>query len=236
MRKRIWELDALRGLGILGVVAVHLVYDITEMFPIWQPQDKTLLYFLQEWGGILFLVLSGICVTLGTKHIRRGLIVLACGLLVSAVTVAMYRLDFAGRDVIVYFGVLHCLGICMLLWAAFRYVPVWLLPLFAVVFIYGGFYFMENVTPESMWLLALGAMPGNFVTADFFPLLPNLGYFLIGAALGKILYKNKQSLLPWVSERNPVAAVFCWLGRNSLWIYLAHQPLIVGILTLTVKE
>ena len=30
MRKRIWELDALRGLCILGMVLVHLVYDCTD--------------------------------------------------------------------------------------------------------------------------------------------------------------------------------------------------------------
>ena len=31
MRKRIWELDALRGLCILGMVLVHLVYDIRDL-------------------------------------------------------------------------------------------------------------------------------------------------------------------------------------------------------------
>ena len=32
MRKRIWELDALRGLCILGMVLVHLVYDIRDLY------------------------------------------------------------------------------------------------------------------------------------------------------------------------------------------------------------
>lgn len=236
MKKRIWELDVLRGIGILGVIAVHLIYDTTEMFPLWRLEDPTAFYFLQEWGSILFLVLSGICVTLGTKHIFRGLVVLSCGLLISAVTFAMYRLEFAGEDVLIYFGILHCLGMCMLLWAVFRFLPTWMLPVVGAGLIYAGFYIANNVVGQSMELLALGVMPAGFVTADYFPLLPNLGYFLVGAALGRILYRNKQSLFPRVNERNPLVAAFGWIGRNSLWIYLVHQPIFIGILSLTVKS
>ena len=32
MSRRIWELDALRGLCILGMILVHLVYDIRELY------------------------------------------------------------------------------------------------------------------------------------------------------------------------------------------------------------
>ena len=32
MKKRIWELDALRGLCILGMVVVHFVYDLVELY------------------------------------------------------------------------------------------------------------------------------------------------------------------------------------------------------------
>lgn len=235
MKKRIWELDALRGIGILGVVAVHLIFDMTELFPIWQMEESKLYYFLQEWGSILFLVLSGICVTLGRRHIRRGFLVLTCGLLVSAVTYGMYYLELADSSVIVYFGILHCLGICMLLWQAFRRLPVWCLPVIGAVLIWAGFYLEKTMVADSFWLLPFNIMPMYFVTADYFPLLPNLGYFLVGAMLGKLLYRNKESLFPGVNERNPVVAAFCWCGRNSLWIYLLHQPVLVGILTLVTK-
>jgi hypothetical protein len=44
---RIWELDALRGLCILGMVAVHLVFDLQI------PTGKAFA-FVQNWGGVLF--------------------------------------------------------------------------------------------------------------------------------------------------------------------------------------
>ena len=34
MKKRIWELDAFRGICILGVVFVHFVYDLVELYRI----------------------------------------------------------------------------------------------------------------------------------------------------------------------------------------------------------
>ena len=57
------------------------------------------------------MVLSGVCVTLGSKSVRRGLIVFSCGMLITAVTYGMYRLGMSGMDVVVKFGVLHLLGV-----------------------------------------------------------------------------------------------------------------------------
>ena len=41
MKKRVWELDALRGLCLLGVVAVHLIFDRTVLYRIirWRAPD-----------------------------------------------------------------------------------------------------------------------------------------------------------------------------------------------------
>ena len=36
MKNRVWELDALRGICILGVIIVHFVYDITELYALVQ--------------------------------------------------------------------------------------------------------------------------------------------------------------------------------------------------------
>ena len=128
MKKRIWELDAFRGLCILGMLFVHICFDLL-VFGILEPGTVTATIYtlLSQWGGILFFLISGICVTLGHHPIKRGLQVFGCGLLCTAATLGMYLAGIMGRMIIIYFGVLHCLGVCMLLWPVFRRLPWWAL-------------------------------------------------------------------------------------------------------------
>ena len=232
MKKRIWELDAFRGICVLGMLIVHFVYDLTELYRLvsWQPGDT--FAWVQRWGGVLFLLLSGICVTLGRRSVRRGLIVFGCGLLCTAVTVGMYRLGFSGNGIQIYFGVLHCLGVCMILWPVFRRLPWWALLPLGIGIIVTGLWVFEPMRVSYPWLLPLGIQPGGLITSDYFPLFPNLGFFLLGSALGKTLYRRQQSLLPRVNDRNFLLRFLQLCGRQSLWIYLLHQPVFSGLFAL----
>ena len=81
-KQRIWELDALRGLCILCVIVVHFLFDLQFFIGL----DFTLpawFQFIQQYGGIFFVVLSGCCATLGSRSFRRGLIVFGAGMLIS---------------------------------------------------------------------------------------------------------------------------------------------------------
>lgn len=235
MKKRIWELDALRGVCILGMVVVHLIYDLQTFFSLPFLADSRLFDLVKQWGGVLFLLISGICVTLGSHPVRRGLIVFACGLICSAVTAGMYFLNMADKSIIIYFGVLHCLGVCMLLWPLFKRLPVWALGLLGLGLTVLGLWISGNVVVDFPWLIPLGLVPGDFASSDYFPLLSNLGFFLVGAFLGKTLYRKKETLLPRVNPANPVLAFFTRLGKWSLPVYLLHQPVITGLLYLILE-
>ena len=92
-----------------------------------------------------------------------------------------------------------------------------------------GLYLQTRVFDTSMVLMPLGFVPEDFASSDYFPLLPNLGYFLLGAVLGRTVYRKKESLLPKVNDRNPVLRFLQLCGKHSLWIYLLHQPVLSGI-------
>ena len=179
-KSRIWELDALRGVCILCVIVVHFLFDLSFFgglsltLPAWY-------VFLQEYGGAIFVVLSGVCVTLGSKSVRRGLIVFSCGMLITAVTYGMYRLGMSGMDVVVKFGVLHLLGVCMLVYPAFKKLPPAALALLGLAIAITGYAIRGVVVPQR-WLFPLGLTYEGFTSSDYFPLFPQLGYFLIGAA------------------------------------------------------
>ena len=224
----IWELDALRGVCILCVIVVHFLFDLSFFggldltLPAWY-------VFIQEYGGAIFVVLSGVCVTLGSKSVRRGLIVFACGMLITAVTYGMYRLGMSGADVVVKFGVLHLLGVCMLVYPAFKKLPPAALALLGLAIAITGYAIRGVVVPQH-WLFPLGLTYEGFTSSDYFPLFPQLGYFLIGAAIGKTAYREKRTFLPGAFQQTPVARFFCWCGRQSLFIYLLHQPIVYGLL------
>ena len=232
MNKRIWELDAFRGICILGMVVIHFLYNMTAFYGIFDWSYPAWFTFIKEWGGVLFLALSGICATLGSRSVRRGLIVFGCGLVVSAATVGMYLLHFANRGIIIYFGVLQCLGLCMILWPVFKKLRPMVLLLLAVTFIAGGFLF-QGMVSECKWLMPLGIVWSDFVTADYFPLLPNFGYFLAGAVLGRLIYSKKETLLPNVNADSGILKFLQACGRHSLWIYLLHQP-VIGIISMLI--
>lgn len=229
MNRRIWELDAFRGLCVLGMVAVHFVYDLIDLYRIvpWNYPDWFLV--IMNWGGILFILISGICATLGRRSVRRGLIVVLCGLICTAATWGMYHFGFATKDIIIYFGVLHCLGTCMILWWLFKRLPTAALAVLGVAIAVAGLFLWYTPVDASMYLVPLGIRPANFYSSDYFPLLPNFGYFLIGAVLGRTVYRKKETLLPKINDRNPVLRFLQLCGKHSLWIYLLHQPVLSGI-------
>lgn len=229
MKKRIWELDALRGLCILGMVVVHFIYDLVDLYGIVQWEYPALFIFIKDWGGVLFLLISGICVTLGSRCCRRGILVFLCGMICTVVTTGMYMLDFSGKGIIIYFGVLHCLGICMLLWPVFRKLPWWCLLVLGSLMVAGGLYLDMLPGVQTHLLMPLGRPWHGFSSSDYFPLLPNLGYFLLGAVLGKTLYRRKQTLLPKVNADAPLIRFLLLCGKHSLWIYLLHQPILSGL-------
>ncbi len=229
MKKRIWELDALRGICVIGMVIVHLVYDLTELYRLVDWRLPAWFLLVQNWGGVLFLLISGISATLGRRSVHRGLIVFACGMICTLVTYGMYRFGMAWRGIIIYFGVLHCLSICMILWWLFKRLPTWALGLLGAAMVAAGLYLRNQVFDISLWLMPLGFTPNDFASSDYFPLLPNLGFFLLGAVMGRTAYKNKQTLLPKVKESYPIFAFFRFCGKHSLWIYLLHQPILSGL-------
>lgn len=186
-----------------------------------------------QWGSVLFLLISGICVTLGHHPVRRGLAVFGCGMLCSLVTAGMYWLGFQGRGIVIWFGILHCLGVCMLLWPWLGRLPNWVLGALALLLLGAGLLVPEPYGGRPL-ALSPGPDDGEFASSDYFPLLPNLGWFLIGALLGRTAYRQGESLLPRFPAGAAPVRFLTWCGRQSLLLYLLHQPVLAGLLELYV--
>lgn len=231
-RERIWELDALRGFCIVCVIFVHFMFDL--VYFLGKQVDFPPLYtFIQQYGGAIFVVLSGCCATLGSRSFRRGVLVFGCGMLITLVTFGMYRMGMAASDVVVKFGVLHLLGVCMMLYPLLKKLPTTALSVLAAAIVAIG-YAIQGMRFSVRWLFPLGFVYPGFTSSDFFPLLPQLGWFLLGIVIGRTLYHEKRTLLPGTAQDFFLFRFFQWCGRQSLWIYLLHQPVVYGLIELVV--
>jgi len=227
---RIWEIDFLRGVSIILVIGYHLLFDLGEFVGLpkflgWSTNLSTVAWTIaQHFFAGMFVLLSGTSSTLTRSNIRRGLRLLAVSFLVTAAT---YLFDPASA---IFFGILQCLAVSMLLYgAAFKKAPAAVCALCGAA-VLGLSAFLPVVkralAVRTDWLIPFGLTSPSFSSYDYFPLVPWLGVFLIGAALGKSVYAKKTGLLPWRMPANFVN----FAGRHSLIIYILHQPLIMGLL------
>lgn len=218
---RIWEIDFLRGLAILFMVYFHALYDMQYIFNydvvLYTPLNSAIIKF----GAALFIFISGISANFSRSNFKRGIKVLGIALAISVIT---HLFDYEQG---IKFGILHFFAVCML-------VSPWLLKLRST---YLGFisaltfslnFAVLRINVYFDWLFPLGIVSQNFVSSDYYPLIPWFAFYCIGVVFARIFYKDRRSILPKgdILPDNIVNIV----GRHSLLVYLLHQPIIIGVL------
>lgn len=236
-RPRFGLLDALRGFAILNMIAYHLCYDIFIAYgvrPMWIGSVPAVIW--ERCICVTFITVSGISLNLSSRPWRRGIVVNLCGLLVTAVTLLFMP------EQQIWFGVLSLLGCSMLIGAALRPLTARIHPLcgsaltlslFALSYgvphgYLGVFGYQLIELPGALYttdvLAPLGLHSAAFISADYFPLIPWLFLFLFGYFLWRALERYRLTRL-----FTPRIAILDFIGRHSLIIYLAHQPVLIGI-------
>ena len=233
---RLDGLDTLRGVTILSMVAYHACWDLVYIFGkdwAWYRSDAA--YVWQQSICWTFILLSGYCWSLGRHRLKRGLMAFGGGVLVSLVT-----LLFMPEDP-VRFGVLTLLGSAALLTIPLepllRRIPAraGLAGSFSLFLLLrdvnGGWLGFEGARvlalPGSLYRNLLTAYLGfpaaSFYSTDYFSLLPWLFLFWTGYFLWRLRPGDRGGglRLPGITA----------MGRHSLLIYLLHQPVIYGVLS-----
>lgn len=237
LEKRFWEIDFLRGLAIIMMILFHLLYDLNYLGVYNLNLHSGFWLFFARATATIFILLVGISLTLSfsrtktirgkiyLKYLKRGLKVFSWGLVITLMTCIFLR------DCFVVFGVLHLIGISIILAYPFLKLRFWNL-LLGIVFISLGIY-LKDLTFGFPWLIWLGLTPDNVCAVDFFPIFPWFGVVLIGIFVGNSLYPGATRKLNLCDQSNSfIIRSFCFLGRHSLLIYLIHQPLLITLLYL----
>jgi len=228
---RYWEVDFFRGIAVFMMILFHALYDLDYFSGTADVHSGIWPLFAKATASI-FLLLVGVSLTISSarakmkgddsfpRYLRRGARIFCWGMAVTFSTILVLGEGY------VVFGVLHLIGISIILsYPLLRWPHVGLV--IGTVVISAGL-LLQRFSFGSPWLLWLGFVPSSFYSVDYFPLLPWFGVVAVGIFLGDLLYPEgvRRVQLPDISVRFPVKQI-CSIGRNSLPIYLIHQPILI---------
>ena len=221
-KPRYWEVDALRGLAIVLMVAYHFFFDIgfLEIASI-DLQDAPLL-ILQRTTAFLFLVLVGVSLALGKPDFKKTLN-RAAKLGAIAILITIATSIYPGKGAIV-FGIIHFIAVSVLL--GYFFLSFKWLTLLAALGVLAAWILAGGFIQGSPYLIWLGFPPADFYTLDYYPLLPWFSLVLFGIFIGKTFFPLKNRI-----AMSHLIEPLCFLGRNSLAIYLLHQPVLIVALS-----
>jgi uncharacterized membrane protein len=232
---RYWEIDALRGAAVLGMIGFHLAWDLAMYGLVRVNMGRGPWPWFSRIIATTFLTLVGISLVISDskgkgssafrKYLLRGAKVFGLGMIITGVTYL-----FLGRSYVV-FGILHLIGFSIV--AAYPFLPYrrrWGSLLVGIAFIAAGSY-LNRQSATTPWYIWLGVNEFGRSMVDWYPVLPWFGMVLVGIWLGHTLYRGgqRQFVLPDASGA-PVIRQFATLGRHALLVYLVHQPVLMGIL------
>lgn len=238
-KNRIYALDELRGLCVFCMVIYHALYTAAFLFSI---EYAVLLFRLftpvEPFIAAAFIIISGISSQLSRNNFKRSLPILAAA---AAVSLATY---FVMPKSMIYFGILHFLGLSILFFSLIKkYIDK--IPFAVAIVVFTLLFFItygikDNVLgisssfgialphPSTDFFLIFGFVSDSFSSADYFPLFPWFFAFLFGTALGRLAKEEKFPKFMYKKR----SRILTYIGTHAFLIYILHQPVIYGLLYL----
>jgi uncharacterized membrane protein len=228
---RIRGIDALRGGALCLMFVYHFAFDL-RFYRVFATDFEHDPFWLGFRALIVtsFLLLVGVSLVLADRrgasmsHFwRRVGVIAACALAASVGSWIVFPQTF------ITFGILHCIAVASVLaWPCVRRPALALAIGVAVIAI--AFAFSNPLFDSRAWSW-IGFTTHKPATEDYVPLFPWAGVVFAGIALGHGLVRISFAPLA------PLAHAPRWLtflGRHSLFVYMVHQPILLGVLWLFV--
>ncbi len=220
------RLDALRGAAMVWMTIFHGCFDLHQ-FHLLEANFYRDPFWTVQRGCIvsLFLFCAGLAQGLGEpswpRFWKRWAQIVGCALLVTLGSMWMFPRSF------ISFGVLHGIAVMLVLLRVLKPVPLVCLLLGAAALLAPQF--LQHPFFDNRWTDWVGLVTHKPPTEDYVPLLPWFGVMLWGYGLARW----KPALL--AGELPRVFSPLAFLGRWSLSYYMLHQPVMIGLLTLTMR-
>ena len=252
IRNRNGLIDLVRGLNLISMIIFHAMWDIVYIFGVnikWY-KSGTLVEVWQCSIACTFVLLSGYCYRNSRHRLKNGIKVFVAGLIISLITYVFMP------ENLIMFGVLTMLGSCMLI---LNPLVKWLdkvgaipgiivsLVLFISTYNVGngsiscmglGSVNLPKSLYSNIFMTYMGFPSMEFYSADYFGIVPWIFLYIVGFYINKLVReidKNKKWCC-YIKEGANKLDKFRYIewirviGRNSLVVYMLHQPIVYGIL------
>ncbi|BBL68522.1 heparan-alpha-glucosaminide N-acetyltransferase [Methanoculleus chikugoensis] len=240
--ERYWEIDLARGGAVVTMIVFHSAFDLNFFGVLPLNVSGGFLRMLAYLTASTFIFLVGVSFTISyarasrrldgrgltLKYVRRGLTIFSYGLAITAVT----RLFLP--NVYIVFGILHFIGIAILLAPFFVRLDPERLIITSIAFLIAGY--AASLVSGPWPLLWLGIRPESFASLDYVPLLPWFGLVLVGMACGHLFYPDGVRGFTLRMAEPAAARPLSILGRHSLLIYFLHQPVILLLIAVLAPD
>jgi uncharacterized membrane protein len=222
---RYLQLDFIRGLAIILMISFHISFDLNNFHFI-----NIDIYHAKEWHYYRMLIVSMFILCVGIslalvnenginikKDIKRFALLSFASLMITIASLITFPQSW------IYFGVLHFITVASVLALIFvRY--EWLSLIVGILIIV--LFNLDIINMHWLYSATASTLHLPYHTEDLVPLAPWFGVVLIGVFIGR----KRLFLFPLKENRATNAVGF--LGKHSLFIYLAHQPLFFGSIAL----
>ncbi|WP_024587354.1 heparan-alpha-glucosaminide N-acetyltransferase [Aliihoeflea sp. 2WW] len=227
-RGRIDLVDSARGLAILGVVLFHVVWDLEYVGLISGIVRNEWWLLFGRFLAMSFMFLVGVSLVLAHRagsrpgaFSKRVFVIMAAAAAITAVTYVVFPQTF------IYFGILHAIAAASFIGRPFVTIRLRICAA-SIVLMFAAPFVFDMASFDTRWLAWTGLAANPPASNDFVPVLPSVAFTLLGIVAARLLRKHTlaegriRSVANW--------AFLIWMGRNSLAIYLLHQPILLGVI------
>ena len=228
MSERILWIDVIRGISILAMITFHFAFDLMYFGfakpnliyqPDWRLFERIIAFSFLFIAGLSFFITHGSAIK-WKSFIRRYGVTAVCAALISIVTYILFNVDM------IRFGILHAISISGLISLLLLKLNSISLALLAFLIFLINLLMPQPIEGDYFWqwLIYTTETPNSL---DYRPIIPWITPFLLGMASCQ-LFKKWGLLETRKMIIHKELSVLSWLGRNSLIIYLIHQPILFG--------
>jgi uncharacterized membrane protein len=263
---RLLEIDLVKGIAVILMMTFHVFY-LPKYMGLDISSDALILKIIARISQFIFITLVGVNMVISYqrnkkknkdnkdnnnkdnksygdlyknsntfKQISRAAYIFVTGMCISLVTYLLFD------DWYVKFGILHFIGISILL--LFKFVDnnyvlipanILVLVLWGLKTIGGGgglgLYRYFSWVPERLAFIT-GLYNTSFKAMDHFPIVPWIAVMINGILIGKLMYTKSERNYPILKkindkvEENKPLQIIAKIGQYSFRIYLVHYVVI----------